>query len=810
MTESDYLLQRLSEFVVRHRAAVVVFFVILGAFGAYLSLKLNIDSDLLKILPQDDPVVKQYNRFINGDTSGDVTYIVLQTQDKTEKGIENLISAARGIYEGSNEFRSIESFVRFDLMSDLGPLGLLMVDPGQLSSIRNRDQDLSRTVQRLVNYDFSAIRSLGQMLLGFEDLKGLVANEPEGEDFFSFIRLPESIPVNDPMVLVMGIRLDGPSSDVSYVKRVIPALREWLDGVCRVYGVTYGMAGDHFGTYDSHRQVNDDFMLTTVLSLVGISLLFFIAYSSWKVTLCVFSSLAISMFITLGLAYVIFGSLNIITTFVTAITLGLGIDYGIHMITRLSDGANREKNPVTLLYSSYKALIKPLSASMITTALVFMILAVISSPAIRELGILSAIGIVVFFIVMTVYLPAISIMTVINPGKKANIHLLDRFFLRISKVILKFGVVFGGVVFMLILMLSYLGLNNIRSFSYTPPGLMSTDSEQIAVPSLIERTFGGSIINTVPFILPDIDSLRRAHEEIDQNPNFKSSFSILSVIEGGEGDYINQMQQVTREINALRDSPLIEAVFKKANYYDFVVELLDRAESIEGSNDLIDLATEVIPESLRDQLLYEAANGETYFVMNSEPLSIIYRNNVIKIIYDSLSPELRASFGGYPKVFHYLMDLVRIISLPICLVAFLAIFVVVSIERKSIIDGLKTLVLMVGILMSMFGLMELMGIETTFVTVISAPLIIGIGVDSLVYVIHSSREKKNTELARTFKSITMSSATTMLTFFSFIFARGKLLSTFGVSLGFGVLVALVVATFLVPVLPWNSKKKIGG
>ncbi|MFA6977067.1 MAG: MMPL family transporter, partial [Mesotoga sp.] len=362
----------------------------------------------------------------------------------------------------------------------------------------------------------------------------------------------------------------------------------------------------------------------------------------------------------------------------------------------------------------------------------------------------------------------------------------------------------------LILMLSYLGLNNIRSFSYTPPGLMSTDSEQIAVPTLIERTFGGSIINTVPFILPDIDSLRRAHEEIDHNPNFKSSFSILSVIEGGEGDYINQMQQVTREIDALRNSPLIEAVFKKANYYDFVVELLDKAESIESSNDLIDLATEIIPESLRDQLLYKAANGETYFVLNSEPSSTIYRNNVIKIIYDSLSPELRDSFGGYPKVFHYLMDLVRIVSLPICLIAFVAIFVVVSIERKSVIDGLKTFVLMVGILMSMFGLMELMGIETTFVTVISAPLIIGIGVDSLVYVIHSSRDKKNAELARTFKSITMSSATTMLTFFSFIFARGKLLSTFGISLGFGVLAALVVATFLVPVLPWNSKKKIGG
>ncbi|HDP78739.1 MAG TPA: RND transporter, partial [Mesotoga infera] len=334
-------MQRLSEFVIKHRAAVIVFFIILGAFGAYLSMKLSVDSDLLKILPQDDPIVKQYNRFISGDTSGGVTYVVLQTDDKTEKGKENLLAAARDIYDRAAEFKNIESFVRFDLMSDLGPLGLLMVDPAELASMRNLDQDLTRTVQMLVNHDFSAIRSLGQMLIGFEELKALVGDESHEDDFINFVRLPESVPANDPMVLVMGIRLDGPSSDVSYVKRVIPGLREWITEISKSHGVSYGMAGDHFGTYDSHKQVNDDFILTTLLSLAGISLLFFLAYSSLKITLCVFSSLAISMFITLGLSYMIFGSLNIITTFVTAITLGLGIDYGIHMITRLSDGATR-------------------------------------------------------------------------------------------------------------------------------------------------------------------------------------------------------------------------------------------------------------------------------------------------------------------------------------------------------------------------------------------------------------------------------------------------------------------------------------
>ena len=79
------------------------------------------------------------------------------------------------------------------------------------------------------------------------------------------------------MILVMGFKLDGPSSDVAYVARVIPALRKWISEKLEPYGLTYGMAGDHFGTYDSHRQATDDFMLTTVISLTGISLLFLLA-----------------------------------------------------------------------------------------------------------------------------------------------------------------------------------------------------------------------------------------------------------------------------------------------------------------------------------------------------------------------------------------------------------------------------------------------------------------------------------------------------------------------------------------------------
>ena len=82
----------------------------------------------------------------------------------------------------------------------------------------------------------------------------------------------------------------------------------------------------------------------------------------------------------------------------------------------------------------------------------------------------------------------------------------------------------------------------------------------------------------------------------------------------------------------MRNSPLVEALLKKAQYYDFMIELLDRAESVKSSDELIDLISEVIPDSLKERVLYEDGQGRRYFVINAEPTSIIYRNNVIKIL----------------------------------------------------------------------------------------------------------------------------------------------------------------------------------
>ncbi|AKI97617.1 efflux RND transporter permease subunit [Kosmotoga pacifica] len=800
-------MRKFAAFVVNYKLPIIAVFLFLTVIGGYYASKLVVNSDLMKILPPDDPVIKRYREFMRNSSTGDITYVVLQTDEKNEKGVEKLKRAAKELFSSSKDFPYIEGFVKFDYLSELGALGMVLVDPEKIPSF-DSVLNISSDLEKLLNYEFTAIHNAGLSFWHLMNMYREISNPGTSRDYESYIRLPDEFPENDPMILIMGLKLNGASADIDYVLKVIPELKAWIESRLEPFDIKYSLTGDHFGTYESYKQANRDFTVTTIISLLGIALLFYSAYSSVKITLYIFVSLIVAMLITLGIAYLIFGELNIVTTFVNAITLGLGIDYGIHIITRLSDESKRNKIQRTILASTYRAITKPLLVSMITTALVFVILALIDAPAVRELGVLTSIGITVFFAVMYIFLPALALSSISKGGASAKIHSLDKFFYYIAGSVRKFRRLSLTAVILFLLIMSYLGISNLNNFSYTPPGLMAEKSEMLSTLSLIERVFKASIANTVPFIVK-ADDMKDVYEKLKDNPYIGNLFSLLDIVQGDEEEYFSQFKSLIKKINSFRGSPVLETLLRKARYYDTLIELIDKSQNINDPDELINFVAANLPPSLKKQLIYEAPDGEKYFIIKAEPKDRIYRNNVIKILFDSLG-ELKKYVGGYPQVFYYLMDTIRGISIPISLIAMVLVFLVVLTDRKNISDSIKLLILMFGILIAMFGLMELLGIDTTFITIISAPLIIGIGVDSLVHMIHSSTVKNTYETARTLKSVAMSSATTILAFFSFAFAQGRLLRDFGLSMAAGVFVALVVATMAVPVLPWKEKTRTGG
>ena len=90
----------------------------------------------------------------------------------------------------------------------------------------------------------------------------------------------------------------------------------------------------------------------------------------------------------------------------------------------------------------------------------------------------------------------------------------------------------------------------------------------------------------------------------------------------------------------------------------------------------------------------------------------------------------------------------------------------------------------------MVGLMQLTGMKFQFINFLAIPLIIGIGIDDGVHLMHRwlSEEKSNlhTVFASTGKAILLTSITTMLAFGSMHFAKMPIWQWFGDGLFLGV------------------------
>jgi hypothetical protein len=112
----------------------------------------------------------------------------------------------------------------------------------------------------------------------------------------------------------------------------------------------------------------------------------------------------------------------------------------------------------------------------------------------------------------------------------------------------------------------------------------------------------------------------------------------------------------------------------------------------------------------------------------------------------------------------------------------------------------------------MVGLMQLTGMKFQFINFLAIPLIIGIGIDDGVHLMHrwlsEGRSNLHTVFASTGKAILLTSITTMLAFGSMHFAKMPIWQWFGDGLFLGVGACFVTSILgLSGVLGWIQRKR---
>jgi len=117
--------------------------------------------------------------------------------------------------------------------------------------------------------------------------------------------------------------------------------------------------------------------------------------------------LALGLSWTMGVAGVAFGQLNILTGFIAAILLGLGVDHGIHLLGRYESEQRGEGTTEQRVRRAFGGTGRAVIVAALTTIAAFLGVGMSQFRAFREFGLLAAAGMALVVVAYSLALPAL-------------------------------------------------------------------------------------------------------------------------------------------------------------------------------------------------------------------------------------------------------------------------------------------------------------------------------------------------------------------------------------------------------------------
>ncbi len=176
-------------------------------------------------------------------------------------------------------------------------------------------------------------------------------------------------------------------------------------------GVEVNIGGEIGWIVARHQAVGSDMMFPTLIALVLILVLFFFSFTKVRKIFLAVLALIIGILISVGAIAITFGQITMITSIFAVILLGLGIDFGIHLISNYDDFRLKGQKPAEAMHNTMHSGGTPIILGGITTSCAFFSLGIFSSaPAVKEFGIVAGMGVLITLMSMVLLLPSLIIV----------------------------------------------------------------------------------------------------------------------------------------------------------------------------------------------------------------------------------------------------------------------------------------------------------------------------------------------------------------------------------------------------------------
>jgi uncharacterized protein len=131
---------------------------------------------------------------------------------------------------------------------------------------------------------------------------------------------------------------------------------------------------------------------------------------SWWLNVATLLTLAVGLVFTAGFATLVIGRLNLISITFAVLFVGLGVDFGIHVVLRFQEALGAGERKHAALRTAVAGVAGPLSLSALCAGLGFLAFVPTDYRGLAELGIISAAGMAIAWLVSLTLLPALLAM----------------------------------------------------------------------------------------------------------------------------------------------------------------------------------------------------------------------------------------------------------------------------------------------------------------------------------------------------------------------------------------------------------------
>ncbi len=388
--------------VLRHHRLVLVAGLFVTVLAGVLAARLRIDSDIRSLLPTDHPVLVNLDRIERSfGALGSVNVVVKDGTREQRHAFADAVAERLGRLE---KIRDVEYRLRSDFFADHA---LYFLGDAEMEQLDER-------VQAWAHYELCRV----------EPDVCLEKPDPAApEALRSFIRAKQDAALTrtrfrdyferdgiDALVVLAHPR--GASSDLDFSQAIAAETRAAISEVHATANaawsgsdLTWNVVGPYIVKADERATISGDMFKSGTFGFLGVVLILYLLLRSGRAVFTLLIPLACGVTWSMAFTQLVLGHLNTLTSLISTVVMGMGIDAGIHYLLRVREEqagvSDREA-----IARAFHGLIVPLLVASGTTLGAFAVMASSDLPAFQEFGIIAGSGVALCLLAMVTVYPA--------------------------------------------------------------------------------------------------------------------------------------------------------------------------------------------------------------------------------------------------------------------------------------------------------------------------------------------------------------------------------------------------------------------